>query len=111
MYANINDFTEELKKLKHEYLPQSEIETIYKRIDKVSIRIIITPSIFIDVYANIENNRYDFSLIKDNQRILGYDNLESWHYHPLNKQDDHIVITEPSLNFIFNEITNVIHCL
>ncbi len=46
MYANIDDFMEELKKLKHEYLPQSEIETIYKRIDKVSIRIIITTSIF-----------------------------------------------------------------
>ena len=64
MYANIDDFIEELKKSKHEYLPQSEIETIYKRIDKVSIRIIITPSIFIDVYANTANDRYDFSLIK-----------------------------------------------
>ncbi len=111
MYENIDDFTEELKALSHEYLPESKIETIYKRTGKVSLRIIITTSFFIDVYANIESNRYDFSLIKDNQRILGYDNLESWHYHPLNKQDDHIVITEPSLNFIFNEIINVIHRL
>ncbi len=111
MYANIDDFIEELKKIKHEYLPQSEIEFIYKRIDKVSVRIIIASSIFVDVYANIENNRYDFSLIKDNQRIFGYDNLERWHYHPLNKQNEHIVIAEPSLKKIFNKITNVIHAL
>ncbi|GAX61213.1 integrase [Candidatus Scalindua japonica] len=111
MYANIDDFVEDLNKLKKEYLPNSELETVYKRTDKVSIRITISSSIFIDVYANIENNRYDLSLIKDNQRVFGYDNLESWHYHPLNKQDDHIEIDEPSFNKIFNELTNLIHIL
>lgn len=111
MYENIDDFIEELINLKHEYLPESEIETIYKRIDKASIRIIISTTLFIDIYANIENKRYDFSLIKENKRVFGYDNLERWHYHPLNKQDDHIVIDGPSLNHIFNEIADVVRSL
>lgn len=45
MYENIDDFIEELKALSHEYLPESEIETIYKRVDKASLRIRITLSL------------------------------------------------------------------
>ncbi len=111
MYENIDNFIEELKALSHEYLPESEIETIYKRTGKVSLRIVITTYFFIDVYANIESNRYDFSLIKDNERIFGYDNLETWHYHPLNKQNVHIVIEEPTLSQIFYETAKVINAL
>ncbi|BCB96534.1 hypothetical protein JZK55_14560 [Dissulfurispira thermophila] len=69
MFAEIEDFLNELKELTHKFLPDSEIEVVYKRIDKVSIRLLITRGLFIDVYANTETNRYDFSLIDNNIRI------------------------------------------
>lgn len=108
MFANIDDFLKELNNLKHEFLPEPEIETIYKRTDKISLRVLVSSVYFIDIYVNVETNRYDFSLIKNNKRIFGYDNLGGWHYHPLNKQDDHIVATEPSLEQIFREIADII---
>ena len=111
MFVNIEDFIQELSILRQELLAASKIEIAYKRIDKVSLRIIIKPAIFIDIYANIETTRYDFSLIKDNKRIFGYDNLGGWHYHPLNKLDEHVKCKEPSLKFVLKEMSAVIKAL
>ena len=44
-----------------------------------SLRLIITPHLFIDIYCNTRTARFDFSLIQDSTRIFGYDNLKSWH--------------------------------
>ncbi len=85
MFASVEDILQELSRLKYELLPESEIEIVYKRIDRVSIRVILSPILLIDIYANVKNGRYDFSLIKDDKRIFGYDNLGGWHRHPLNR--------------------------
>ena len=111
MFANIEDFLQELNTLKNEFFTDSEIAIAYKRIDKISLRIIITPVLFIDVYANTETKRYDFTLIKDNKRIFGYDNLKGWHYHPLNNPKAHIRCSVPSLKHILKEMIDVIHVL
>lgn len=112
MFASVEDILQELSRLKYELLPESEIEIVYKRIDRVSIRVVLSPILFIDIYANVKNGRYDFSLIKDNKRIFGYDNLKGWHLHPLNVPDDHFKCEEPSsLEQIVKEITAVIHTL
>lgn len=108
MFANIDDFLKELNNLKHEFLAEPEIETIYKRTGKISLRVLVSSVYFVDIYVNVGTNRYDFSLIKNNKRIFDYDNLGGWHYHPLNKQDDHIGTTEPSLEQIFHEIADII---
>ena len=49
--------------------------------------------------------------IKDNKRIFGYDNLGGWHYHPLNKLDEHVKCKEPSLKFVLKEMSAVIKAL
>lgn len=108
MFAEIEDFLDELKELTHRFLPDSEIEIVYKRIDKISLRILIAKGLFIDVYANIETNRYDFSLIKNNKRIFGYDNLGSWHRHPVENPERHVDCEEQSLEFILKEIVALI---
>lgn len=108
MFADIEEFLEELEIFKEEFLPDAKIETNYKRVDKVSIRIEISAVFFVDIYANTENERYDFSIVKDGKRVFGYDNLQSWHYHPLTNPDDHIECEEPSFRSIFQEITAII---
>ncbi len=111
MFTAIDDFLRELDTLRQELLPTSRIEIAYKRIDKASLRIIIIKNLFIDVYGNIDTGRYDFSLIKNSKRIFGYDNLGGWHYHPLNKSDEHVKCKEPSLKQILKEIAAVVQKL
>lgn len=111
MFANIEDFLQELNTLRQELLPASKIEIVYRRVDKVSLRILINKALFIDVYSNTDTERYDFSLIKDRKRIFGYDNLGGWHYHPLGKPDEHIKCRKPTLKQILKEITVVIQAL
>jgi len=109
MSADIEDFIQEITELSQHLLSASEIEITYKLIDKASLRIIINADTFIDVYANIENGRYDFSLIKDSKRIFGYDNLGNWHCHPLQGPDMHVVCAEPSVEKVFKEIADIIN--
>lgn len=112
MFTDIDDFLHELQGLKDALLPATEIETIYKRIDKISLRIIVTPVIFIDIYANTETGRYDFTLVKNNKknnkRVFGYDNLGGWHCHPLNNPEDHVSCNEPLLRQVLQEIADLI---
>jgi len=108
VFSRIEDFLNDLEVLKDELLPDATIEIVYKRIDAVSLRLWITNALFIDVYANTETKRYDFSLIRENKRIFGFDNLGGWHYHPLDKLEDHIKCKEPSLLNMFKETTKVI---
>ncbi len=108
MFTDIDDFLHEFQNLKDALLPATEIETVYKRIDKVSLRIIVTSTVFVDIYANTETGRYDFTLVKNNKRIFGYDNLGGWHCHPLNNPEDHVSCNEPPLRQVLQKIADVI---
>jgi hypothetical protein len=45
--------------------------------------------------------RLDFTTIKDDQRIFGYDNAGGWHYHPVENPDSHEPCPKPTLGEIF----------
>ncbi|MFQ5454742.1 MAG: hypothetical protein ACE5EA_00895 [Nitrospirota bacterium] len=51
MFSNIEEFLQKLDILKDEFLQDSEIEFIYKRRDKVSLRIRITTTAFSSDYS------------------------------------------------------------
>jgi hypothetical protein len=75
----------------------------YKRLHRASLRILFSKALYIDIYANTDNQRYDFSLIKNHQRIFGIDNLGGWHSHPLNNEKKHVALKkEPNLKTIFS---------
>lgn len=63
------------------------------------------------VRYNARNERTDFALIKNNRRIIGYDNLKQWHYHPYEDPSKHIPCEKPSINTIFYEIRKVVDFL
>lgn len=112
MFKHIEDFLQELGNLKNELFPEAVIEVVYKRIDKASIRVELSHALLIDIYVNIKTARYDFSLIKDNKRIFGYDNLGGWHCHPLNNPGEHIRCNEPStVRQILKEMLTIINGL
>ena len=65
-------------------------------------------SSFIDMYCNIENGRFDFSLIQSGRRACGYDNLPEWHYHPVYNPASHIHCKKPTLRQILEEMVTVL---
>lgn len=63
---------------------------------------------FIDVYYNMDGDRLDFTTIRGDQRIFGYDNAGGWHYHPVEAPDRHEPCAEPTLEEMFEQTARVI---
>jgi hypothetical protein len=58
---------------------------------------------FISIRYNARNGRMDFALISNNQRIFGYDNLKTWHYHPYEDPLSHVPCDPPSIDKILSD--------
>jgi hypothetical protein len=111
MFTSLDEFLAELTALKEEFFPTAQIQTVYSRTDRISLRLVLDASLFIDVYFNADNARFDFSLIKEGDRVFGYDNLKSWHYHPFEDPNQHISCSEPSLRHIVQLTNHVVEQL
>lgn len=74
----------------------------------LKIRIELGQETFIDVFYNPKNERTDFSLIQNNRRIFGYDNLGGWHRHPTEDPASHVPCDEPALDRVFLEIRKLL---
>jgi len=111
MFASIDIFIEEWNRLCIQYFPNARLETVYHRSAMASLRLIITPHLFVDIYCNTRTARFDFSLIQESVRIFGYDNLQSWHCHPFNNTDTHLDCQEPTLEQMISETAALIYRL
>lgn len=108
MFASLEEFLAELMTLKDEFFPSAQIETVYSRVDRISLRLILNASLFVDIYFNADNGRFDFSLIRAGNRIFGYDNLKSWHCHPFEDPDQHISCAQPRLRDIIQRTNHLV---
>jgi hypothetical protein len=107
MHGSVEDFLNELEALKEELFLDARLEIVYSRFNRASVRMHLDASSFIDMYCNVENGRFDFSLIHSGKRICGYDNLTEWHYHPVNNPRSHLDCNEPTLRQILEEMAAV----
>lgn len=105
----LDDYLSQLRSYSKKFFPQSILKINYLRLNRVSARIEIKKEIFIDLYFNAENERIDFSLIKNGRRIMGWDNLGGWHHHPFENPDKHIKCKAPKLAVIFQKISAMIN--
>jgi hypothetical protein len=111
MFASVDEFLAELTALREEFFPAAQIQAVYSRIDRISLRLVLDASLFVDIYFNGDNGRLDFSLIKEGDRIFGYDNLKPWHCHPFEDPDQHISCAQPFLRHIVQETKHVVNQL
>jgi hypothetical protein len=88
--------------------PDASILLAEKRDITLDARIKITEKIFVEVYYNSLTDKKSFALIKENQRILGYDNYQYWHIHPRDNVTSHVPCQEPSIEKIFEEMKEII---
>lgn len=104
----LEDFRNLLISTAKRKFPDASITLTEKREITVEARIKISEEIFIEVYYNSLSNKKNFALIKNKQRIFGYDNYKYWHVHPRDSVADHVLCEEPSIERVFEEIKEVI---
>lgn len=88
--------------------PDANITITEKRKITLEARIKVSENIFIEAYYNTLSDKKSFALIKDGQRIFGYDNYKFWHVHPWNSVKTHVPCDEPTIEKVFEEIKEVI---
>ncbi len=111
IFSSVDQFLQELSLLNDEIFPESRLETVYSRLDKVSLRLVMSAALFVDIYFNAENGRLDFTLIHNNKRVFGYDNLKNWHRHTHENPEKHIECDQPTLRQIVQETALVVASL
>ena len=92
---------------KHNF-PDANILLAEKRDITLEARIRITEKIIVEVYYNSLTDKKSLSLIKENQRIMGYDSYKYWHIHPRDNVTSHVPCQEPSIERIFEEMKEII---
>ncbi len=100
-------FLSEVKTCLKNHFKNFQIEILFKTPKSLKANIILDENLFIALRYNARNERTDFALIHNNQRIFGYDNLKKWHYHPFENPSRHIPCDKPSINKIISDIKEV----
>lgn len=63
----------------------------------LKIRLMLDDTTFIEVCLNVKSNHRSYVLVKDMERIAGFDNLGGWHIHPYHDPDNHRKIKKTSI--------------
>ena len=105
---SLESFRKQLCNLFEEKFTDIEFVINERRSTILEIRIIFTPEIFMEAYANRITAKKSFALVKNRKRIWGYDNYRYWHHHPIENPDTHMPCSEPPLEEIVNELHTVL---
>jgi len=106
--TSLESFRNQLCNLFEEQFTDVEFVIDERRSTILEIRIFFTPEIFMETYVNGITGKKSFALVKNRNRIWGYDNYRYWHHHPVENPDTHIPCSEPPLEKIVNELHTVL---
>jgi hypothetical protein len=67
--------------------------------------------LFLAVFYAANTGKISVAILHNNQRVLGFDNLNGWHVHPFENPDHHVPIPEPSLEYIVRECGAIVNLL
>jgi len=104
---DVDAFLSEIKTLLKKYFKNFRLEILFKTHKSLKAHIYLAENFFITVRYNARNERTDFALIYNNQRVFGYDNLKVWHYHPLGRETEHIPCNKPTIDKIIFDIKEI----
>ena len=87
---NTDDFEQEVISAALAWAAIRRIVTVDKTAHAIKMRLHISESCFIQVYANIRKGLYSYTLILDHMRIFGRDcDGGRWHRHPYGVAETH----------------------
>ena len=72
------------------------------------VRIILEKDLFIEVRINSMNKRVGYALVQGGNRIAGFDNLGTWHIHPIENPKTHRKISAPVPQNVFEYFTKAV---
>ena len=104
---SVDVFISEVKASLKKHFKNYRIQILFKTPKSFKANIFLDQSLFIALRYNARNERTDFALIHNNQRIFGYDNLKKWHCHPFGKESKHIPCDRPSIDKIMADMKAV----
>jgi len=90
------------------HFPSARVDVSERRNAILRVRAEIPNEILLDVYYNDLTGKTSYTLIHRQQRILGYDNYRFWHAHPYDSPAEHIACTEPELDQVLVEFSEVV---
>lgn len=104
---NVDDFLSDINSSVEKHFSKYRFEILLNTPRSLKANIHIAENLFIAVRYNARNERMDFALIHNKQRIFGYDNLKEWHYHPVENPEGHIPCEKPSIDEVISKIKEV----
>lgn len=108
MKLSIEEFHKRLVDAFRKYHPGGDLEINEMSILRLKVRYYIAVSLFIDVFYAFRTEKVSFAVIQKGKRVFGIDNLGDWHSHPFERPEDHVKITEPSIETMVIESVRVI---
>lgn len=99
----MDKFLKILKQNLKEQFPGYRVEYLIQTLFSLKVNIHLEKNYFISIRYNGRNGRMDMALIAYKQRIFGYDNLKTWHYHPYGNPSSHIPCEPPSLDKMLSD--------
>lgn len=92
----LRDFQQAVRKAVQRHLPRADWTLEQKRGILLDGRIELDDQTFISVYFNALTGKTSYALVRQGQRVAGYDNYKFWHYHPPGEVDRHQPYDEPT---------------
>jgi hypothetical protein len=104
---NVEAFLSEVDASLKNHFTGYKIQFLIRTPKSLKANIHLDKDLFIALRYNARNERIDFALIHNNQRIFGYDNLKEWHSHPYENPSRHNICDKPSIDKIISDIRKV----
>ena len=104
MTLSVEEFYGQLQAALQKHLPAFELKVNEINPLRLKVRVVLSPSTFIDVFYGARKNRIDFALIHEGTRVFGIDNLHYWHCHPFGRERNHVEIEPMSIEEIVLEL-------
>ena len=88
----------------------SDVPVVVREKTKIALeaRIRISNACFIEVYYNSLTIKKSYALVKNGERIFGYDNFKYWHVHPVTDPSAHLACEEPAIEKVFEEMGRIV---
>ena len=104
----LSQFADRVRQAAFLAFPEASFAVVEKRKYLLKIRVGFSEKTFIDIFYNPKNDRTDFALMRNEQRIFGYDNLGGWHRHPAEDPQSHIPCDEPLIDQVLQEMKSLV---
>lgn len=100
-------FEEQVRQCAVAVFPHALVSVTERGRYRLKMRINLKDRTFIDIFYNPHNDRTDFALIHNHQRIFGYDNLGGWQRHAVEDPETHTSCTAPPIDRVFQEMKEI----